>query len=96
MSDALYSPCIHGVVSAVDCEKCLAEMNEPVVAYVWINGNFGLTKTDLWPNDDAPENPTFQEIMEALRGASPDDMGIFPKIEVAEPGGRNVEEWPWT
>jgi hypothetical protein len=76
-------------------ESWFSSKGRAPVAYVRIEGNFGLTKENLWPNDDAPEYPTFADILEALRGTDPSEIGIFPKIQVIEPGGNNVAEWPW-
>ena len=37
------------------------------VFFVSIEGNFGLTIEELWPNGDAPENPTREDVMKLLR-----------------------------
>ena len=75
--------------------KCVNVLNDdPIVAYVCIDGHYDLTKEDLWPNDNAPETPTFADIMDALRGIDPDDFGFFPTFEVTERGGPNAAVWP--
>lgn len=46
-----------------------------------------LTINEIWPDGDAPEDPTTEDVIKAIRESTtrhgfPDDWGLYPNVEV--------------
>jgi hypothetical protein len=43
---------------------------KPKIFYVNLTGDYSLTIEDIWPDGDAPENPTAEDVIKAMKETS--------------------------
>jgi len=73
------------------------DMNKkPEGVYVHADANFFIPFEDVWPDGDAPENPTLADVLSQMKGQSPDDWGFYADWQVQMPGSGQFENWPFS
>lgn len=75
-------------------------MGDPVQFLVTLDGSCYLDIEDIWPDGDAPENPTTEDVAAVMRGCGSklsvlDDWSLVHElgVEVHAKGQPRIEVW---